>query len=164
MLSPPHPTWGEGPRWSVGRRRSPSLPSVSNSPPPPRSFSGREHNHAAPAGRPHYTHHARPPLHQPPRAERKKPALHPEGATRTVRSPPRPRALVFGCFCSFFESPGSRKFCLASGGCNFDKTRPWLGLVDLSRIPSGTFFREVHPGSEMASQNDQNKAKRDRNF
>ena len=34
-----------------------------------------------------------------------------------------------------------------------------LGLVDLSRIQSGTFFREVHPGSEMASQNDQNKAK-----
>ena len=45
---------------------------------------------------------------------------------------------------------------MASGGCNFGKTRPWLGLVDLSRIPSGTFFREVHPGSEMASQNDQN--------
>ena len=52
------------------------------------------------------------------------------------------------------QSPGSRKFCLASGGCNFAKTRPWLGLVDLSRIPNGTFFREVHPGSEMASQND----------
>ena len=34
-----------------------------------------------------------------------------------------------------------------------------LGLVDLSRTPCGTFFREVHPGSEMASQNDQNKAK-----
>ena len=31
-----------------------------------------------------------------------------------------------------------------------------LGLVDLSRIPSGACFREVHPGSEMASQNDQN--------
>ena len=26
-----------------------------------------------------------------------------------------------------------------------------LGLVDLSRIPSGASFREVHPGSEMAS-------------
>ena len=50
-------------------------------------------------------------------------------------------------------------FCLASGGCKLEQTRPWLGLVDLSRIPSGTFFREVHPGSEMASQNDQNKAK-----
>ena len=38
-----------------------------------------------------------------------------------------------------------------------------LGLVDLSRIQSGTFggeaWGEVHPGSEMASQNDQNKAK-----
>ena len=53
-------------------------------------------------------------------------------------------------------------FCLASGGCKLEQTRPWLGLVDLSRIPSGTFFREVHPGSEMASQNDQNKAKRER--
>ena len=31
-----------------------------------------------------------------------------------------------------------------------------LGLVDLSRTPAGTFFREVHPGSEMAGQNDQN--------
>ena len=40
--------------------------------------------------------------------------------------------------------------------------RVLLGLVDLSRIPCGTFFREVHPGSEMASQNDQNKAKRER--
>ena len=37
-----------------------------------------------------------------------------------------------------------------------------LALVDLSRIPSGTFFREVNLGSEMASQNDQNKAKRER--
>ena len=50
-------------------------------------------------------------------------------------------------------------FCLASGGCKLQQTHPWLGLVDLSRIPSGAFFREVHPGSEMASQNDQNKAK-----
>ena len=39
------------------------------------------------------------------------------------------------------------------------KLRISLGLVDLSRTPIGTFFREVHPGSEMASQNDQNKAK-----
>ena len=57
------------------------------------------------------------------------------------------------------QSPGRRFFYLASGGCKLQQTRPWLGLVDLSRIPSGTFFREVHPGSEMASQNDQNKAK-----
>ena len=36
-----------------------------------------------------------------------------------------------------------------------------LGSVSLilSRIPIGAFFREVHPGLEMASQNDQNKAK-----
>ena len=42
-------------------------------------------------------------------------------------------------------------FYLSSGGCKLRQTRPWLGLVDLSRIPSGTFFREVHPGSEMAT-------------
>ena len=34
-----------------------------------------------------------------------------------------------------------------------------FALVDLSRIPNGIFFREVNPGSEMASQNDQDKAK-----
>ena len=40
------------------------------------------------------------------------------------------------------QSANSRKLCLASGGCNFGKTRPWLGLVDLSRIPSraSSFF------------------------
>ena len=37
-----------------------------------------------------------------------------------------------------------------------------LGLVDSSRVHMGAFFREVHPGSEMASQNDQNKAKWER--
>ena len=58
-----------------------------------------------------------------------------------------------------YESPGRQKFCLASGGCKLQQTRPWLGLVDLSRVPSGIFFREVYPGSKMASQNDQNKAK-----
>ena len=62
---------------------------------------------------------------------------------------------VFRC-C---ESPGSRNNCLASRGSGFGQNRPWLGLVDFSRIPSGTFIREVHPGSEMASQNNQNKAK-----
>ena len=36
------------------------------------------------------------------------------------------------------QSPGRRKFCLASGGCKLEQTRPWLDLVDLSRIPSGT--------------------------
>ena len=33
--------------------------------------------------------------------------------------------------------PGSRCSWLASGGCKPQQTRPWLGLVDLSRIPSG---------------------------
>ena len=61
-----------------------------------------------------------------------------------------------------WQSPGSRNVFLASRGSGLDQNqnRPWLGLVDLSRIPIGIFFREVHPGSEMASQNDQNKAKR----
>ena len=36
---------------------------------------------------------------------------------------------------------------------------PDSSIVDLNKTASGTFFREVHPGSEMASQNDQNKAK-----
>ena len=44
-------------------------------------------------------------------------------------------------------------------GVTWGETRISLGLVDLSRTPSGFFFREVHPGSEMASQNDQNMAK-----
>ena len=34
----------------------------------------------------------------------------------------------------------SRKLCLASGGYEPQQTRPWLGLVCLSRTPSGTFF------------------------
>ena len=54
------------------------------------------------------------------------------------------------------ESPASRKFCLASGGCKLEQTRMWLGLVDLSRILSGIFFRRVHPVSEMTGQNGQN--------
>ena len=70
-----------------------------------------------------------------------------EGRKDATNNPPTP------------QSPGRHFFCLASGGCELKQTRPWLGLVDLSRIPSGTFFREVHPGSEMASQTDQNKAK-----
>ena len=36
------------------------------------------------------------------------------------------------------------------------KTRIWLRLADLSRILVGTFFREVHPASEMGGQNGQN--------
>ena len=70
---------------------------------------------------------------------------------------PRSRFLISGP--RTLESPGRRFFCPASGGFCSGQIRPWLDLVDLSRIPSGTFFREVHPGSEMASQNDQNKAK-----
>ena len=45
---------------------------------------------------------------------------------------------------------------LRGRGCKLRQTRMWLGLVDLSRIPSGTFFREVHPVSEMTGQNGQN--------
>ena len=41
---------------------------------------------------------------------------------------------------SMAESPGRQKICLAFGGCNFGKPRPWLGLVYLRRIPSGAFF------------------------
>ena len=54
------------------------------------------------------------------------------------------------------QSPASRIFCLASGGCKLEQTRPWVGLVDLSRIPSGTFLGDVHPASEMTGQNGQN--------
>ena len=38
------------------------------------------------------------------------------------------------------KSPASSKFCLASGGCKLEQNRPWVGLVDLSRIPIGIFF------------------------
>ena len=33
--------------------------------------------------------------------------------------------------------------------------RAWLRQFDLSKTPSGAFCRRVHPGSEMADQNDQ---------
>ena len=55
------------------------------------------------------------------------------------------------------ESPGRQKSCLASGGYKPHQTRPWLGLLDLSRVPSGTFFREVHPASEMGCKHRQNR-------
>ena len=32
----------------------------------------------------------------------------------------------------------------------------WLCLVGLSQTPSGRFFREISPGSEMVRQNGQN--------
>ena len=41
------------------------------------------------------------------------------------------------------RKPRTPKKCLASGGHKRHQTRPWLGLADLSRIPGGTFFREV---------------------
>ena len=57
------------------------------------------------------------------------------GDTKVLLAEPYPRS----------RSPplGTRNFVLT-------KPRGSLRLVDLSRIPSGTFFREVHPGSEMA--------------
>ena len=55
------------------------------------------------------------------------------------------------------QAPGKHP---ASGFCGFrtrrlvcEKRFVWLRLVDLSRTPIGTFFREVHPGSEIARQN-----------
>ena len=42
------------------------------------------------------------------------------------------------------------------GGLHEQKTGIQLRLGDLSRILSGTFFREVHPASEMGGQNGQN--------
>ena len=80
-------------------------------------------------------------------------------ASLVLQTTPKPRVPAGNQRAADLQSPASRKFCLASGGCNFGKTRPWLGLVDLRRIPNGIFFLEVHPGSEMACQNDQNKAK-----
>ena len=59
------------------------------------------------------------------------------------------RAAIRRVLCCSFESPGSRKTFLASRGGGLDQSQLWLGLVDLSRISSGTVFREVHPASEM---------------
>ena len=57
---------------------------------------------------------------------------------------------------------GSRKApavenCLASRGSGLDQNRLWLGLVDLSRISSGTVFREVHPALERGYEHRQNR-------
>ena len=60
------------------------------------------------------------------------------------------------------HTPASRKFSLASRGDWLWHFQGRPGLVDSSWISSssGTFFRGVHPDSEMASQNDhQKKAK-----
>ena len=81
---------------------------------------------------------------------------------RTMRarnSSTRPRALAeFRGFGR--ESPGSIAFFLASRGSGLDQNRPWPGLVDFGRAPSGTvvlFFREVHPASEMGCKHRQNR-------
>ena len=54
-------------------------------------------------------------------------------------------------------APATEIFCRLNGTSLWGELRISLGLVDLSRIYTGffLFFREVHPGSEMASQNDQ---------
>ena len=44
---------------------------------------------------------------------------------------------------------------MGTAGICLQKIRGRLRLVDLSRIPSGTFFREVHPDWEMTRQNHQ---------
>ena len=41
-------------------------------------------------------------------------------------------------------------------GVTWTETRVWLRFVDLNRTLIGTFFREVHPASEMGGQNGQN--------
>jgi len=56
----------------------------------------------------------------------------------------------------FEHTPGSRKFSLASRGDWLWHFQGRPGLVDLSKTLSGTFFRRVHPGSEMAGQNGKN--------
>ena len=55
------------------------------------------------------------------------------------------------------KRPASRILCLASGGCKLQQPRPWLGLVDLSRTPSGIFFREVSPVLETGYKHRQNR-------
>ena len=81
------------------------------------------------------------------------PCLPPEiFAQRNVQRHPGSRALH--PTSSFWISPQG----------NFPRGLSWNSpdLVDSSRTPSGIFFGEVHPGSEMANQNDQNKAKLER--
>ena len=58
-------------------------------------------------------------------------------------------------FCeAFFQvlQPRKRIFFVVLTELFMGELRILLGLVDSSRTPSGAFFREVHPGSEMASQ------------
>ena len=51
------------------------------------------------------------------------------------------------------HTPGGRKFRLTPGGYKLEQNQLKLGLVDLSKTPSGIFFWRVYPGSEMAGQN-----------
>ena len=72
---------------------------------------------------------------------------------------PRPLFAAHKCRRRW-QSPASRKICLASGGCNYDQTRPRLGLVCLSKTPS-VFLGRAHPGSEMAGKNGSHKDESD---
>ena len=74
------------------------------------------------------------------------------GSVLRLSCPPPSSDASRELFVSFPQKiPGRQKNCLASGGCKLQQTRPWLGLVGLSRTPSGTFFREAHSGSEMGA-------------
>ena len=62
------------------------------------------------------------------------------------------------------HSPGNGNKIAALTNIFMGELRISLGLVDLSRLPSGTFFRGGHPGSEMSSQNDQTRKNDNENF
>ena len=57
---------------------------------------------------------------------------------------------IGGCIITYHYYSSAQPIFFASGTRNFVLTKPRgsLRLVDLSRIPSGTFFREVLPSSE----------------
>ena len=59
-------------------------------------------------------------------------------------------------FSTGTDTPGQGILPRDHGHLLYKKSRVRPRLVDLSRIPSGTFFREVHPASEMTGQNGQN--------
>ena len=48
-------------------------------------------------------------------------------------------------------TPPAEIWVLASVGVYMGETADLARLADLSRIPSGTFFREIHPASEMGA-------------
>ena len=55
------------------------------------------------------------------------------------------------------DTPGGDFGSRLGGGLHaWAKRRIWLRLADLSRTPRGTFFREVHPASEMGGKNGPN--------